>query len=117
MVKNMHELAITQHILGSTIKAATEAEASRIIAINLKMSDYCDYVPEIIQEYFDSLSEGTIAYGAKISVSIIPAMIRCSECAKEFEDDKKALKCPFCGSERIRIQRTNELYIEDMEIE
>ena len=68
----MHELSITQYVVDNVTTKAKELNASRVFKIKLKVGSYYDYVPEIIQLYFDTLAEGTIAEGAVIICEEIP---------------------------------------------
>lgn len=68
----MHELSITKYIVDTVTSKAEELNASKICKINVKLGSFYDYVPEIIQQYFEALSEGTIAEGAVVHCEEIP---------------------------------------------
>ena len=66
----MHELAVTEYVYNLVKKQADAAGASHVEKIHLLLGDQCDYVPEIIEEYLQVMSEGTPLYGAKINATI-----------------------------------------------
>ena len=60
----MHELAVTEYVFNLVKKQADANGASQVKKIHLLMGDQCDYVPEIIEEYLQVMSEGTALAGA-----------------------------------------------------
>lgn len=62
----MHELSITKYVVDNVTAKANELNATKVCKVKLKVGRYYDYVPEIIQLYFDTLAEGTVAEGAVI---------------------------------------------------
>ena len=113
----MHELPVTEKIFNTTMEQAKLNNTKKVDKVIIKMGEGCDYVPEIIQEYFQLFSEGTIAEGALIEAKIIPTTIKCLECGREYKKDLSMLKCPDCGSLRLRPQILGTLSIESIEME
>ena len=68
----MHELSITKYVVDNVTARAKELNVSKVCKVKLKVGRYYDYVPEIIQMYFEALAEGTIAEGAVIICEEIP---------------------------------------------
>jgi len=113
----MHEMPVTQGLLKTALAAAAEQKAKKIRTITLKMGDNCDYVPEIIQEYFNILSENTIADGAKIMANYVHTTVICRDCEKEFTRHEFKDRCPYCGSMKLRLNAFTDFYIESMEVD
>lgn len=113
----MHELSITEGILNTALKEAQKNNADRIVSIHLCVGAMSGIVCECVQEYFDLLSEDTIAQNAKLSFTIIPTRLRCRDCGEEFNIRAFRMICPKCQSLRTDILAGKELYIENMEIE
>ena len=76
----MHELAVTESIVNIASIEGEKRNAEKIINIKIKMGAITGLVPQCIQEYYDIVSEGTIAYGAELIFDRIPAVIKCDEC-------------------------------------
>lgn len=113
----MHELPVTQSICNIAVKEAERVGASNVTAIRIKMGEYMDYVPVIIQEYFNVVSEGTPAEGAVLEIERIPAVLRCKDCHQERRMEQHRMKCPCCGSRAVELITGKEFYIDSMEVE
>lgn len=113
----MHELPITQSICDIACREAERAGAAKVCTIHIKMGAYQDYVPVIIQEYFNVVSEGTIAEGAVLEIETVPAVVRCPDCGQDSPMERRRLRCPLCGSRRVMLVTGREFYIDSMEVE
>ena len=114
----MHELAVTRDIFAIIIKHAQENNVKKVLTVNLKIGALSDLEAEWIQHYFDYLSKGTTAEGAKLNVKRIPATFRCTSCLTTFEIDIRKveqIECPECLSKNCSLVSGNEYYIENME--
>lgn len=101
----------------AAIPAAVENGAERILEIRLKIGELSGVFPECIKEYFDVLSKGTIAEGARITVQKIPVAIRCPDCGFEGEIDRKKIRCPDCGGINFKIIAGREYFVDSLEVE
>lgn len=110
----MHELPITENIFKITMEQAEINKATAVESVTIKMGEGCDFVPQIIQEYFQIFAEGTIAEGAKIIADVEPTTILCKECGAVHPKDLDMYKCPICGSERLRPQIRSDLTVEQI---
>jgi len=113
----MHELGVAESIVNIALTKAGEAQASKVIKINLVVGELSGFVPDCIQFYFDSLSKDTIAQGATLHFESVPAELRCRDCATVFQPQDTAWTCPKCAGRSIEIFKGRELYIESMEVE
>lgn len=113
----MHELPVTQSICDIAVKEAQRIGAEKVCSITIQMGDYCDYVPEIIQSYFDLVSQGTLAEGAKLSVRRIGATLYCADCGVVSPVAHYRMRCPLCNGGRTELRTGREFYVDSMEVE
>lgn len=113
----MHEYPITKSICRIAVEEAERIGAKKICAIRICQGDYADYVPEVVQEYFNIVSEGTLAEGAQIEIRKIPAVIFCRDCGVESQGEHFRMRCPICNGRNTELKAGKEFYIESMEIE
>ena len=115
----MHELSVTESILNIVLKHAQTNGAEKIIAISLKIGELSELVGDCIQHYFDYMSKGTIAEGAKIDVERSPIIFQCRDCQRTFEvslRDTKDFACTNCGRSNVSLLSGREFYIKDITI-
>jgi hydrogenase nickel incorporation protein HypA/HybF len=114
----MHELPVTESILRIVLTNAEKNGVRRVIAVNLQVGRLSDLEDDWIQRYFDYLSRGTIAEGAKLRIERMPILVQCSACAASYGVEKAAIgdsACPACGHKGGRLISGREYFIKDME--
>ena len=113
----MHELSVTENILEITLRHASEANASRVTDINLKIGRLSSIVDDSIQFYWDFVSENTICAGAKLHFDRVPARLLCLNCGHEYTLESDLEPCPHCQSAQVRVIAGEEFHVESIEIE
>ena len=115
----MHEYAITQGMLSVVLEHAQRAKAGKVTHINLRLGQMSSFVDDSIQFYFDFLSEGTIAEGAKLLFERVPTQFRCRECETSFPQPDGGLDwdCPNCGSPSVQVVAGQEFFVDSIEVE
>jgi hydrogenase nickel incorporation protein HypA/HybF len=113
----MHELPVTESILEIALRHGAEAGAVRITAIHLAIGQLSSIIDDSVQFYWDMISEGTLAEGAKLHFRRIPAVFLCTECEKSYEPQDEDFSCPRCGSTRVKLSAGNEFQVEAIEVE
>jgi hydrogenase nickel incorporation protein HypA/HybF len=113
----MHEQSIVESLLALALQRAGKAHARKIVSIHLIVGDYTGVVEDAVNLYFGFLSKDTIAAGARIRYTHVPAQLRCRDCDLLFPMQKREYHCPKCQGKRIEIAGGRELYIENMEVE
>jgi hydrogenase nickel incorporation protein HypA/HybF len=116
----MHEMPITESILNIVLKHALMNEASKVMAIHLQVGKLSDLEDEWLQRYFDYLSKGTIAEGAKLKIERMPIVVRCDACSDSYEaqvDKIGNLVCTSCGAQSGTLVSGREYYIKSMEVQ
>ena len=108
----MHEMPITQGILNLVLE---HANGQRVTDVNLKVGRMSPVVPDSVDLFFEYLSKGTLAEGAKLHFEIEPVEMTCQTCGRKADlsawaDERpqfimaKAIAkgCP-CGSKTLRV--------------
>lgn len=113
----MHELGVTENMVNIALDKAKEAQASKIVNINLVIGELSGFVPDCIQFYFNSLIKDTIAEEATLNFKLAPARFRCRDCSTIFSPQNSLWSCPKCQSHSLEIAAGRELYVESIEVE
>jgi hydrogenase nickel incorporation protein HypA/HybF len=114
----MHELSVTEEIFKIVLKHARKNKMRKVTVVRLEIGALSDLAEQWIQRYFDKISKGSIAEGARISVSRKQCVFVCTRCSTEFPVDlaKDAVtSCPGCGGTPIRMVSGNEYCVFNME--
>ena len=102
------------------LKHAEMNSVRKVIAIHLQVGKLSDLEDDWIQRYFDCLSKGTIAEGAKLKIERMPVMVQCNVCSTSYEADIARmgdLLCPVCGEKSGTLLSGREYTIKEMEVQ
>ena len=113
----MHEQNICESLLALAVRHAEQSNAARILRIYLVVGEYSGVVDESVEFYFRLLSKGTVAEGAGIDFTHIPAQYRCRSCNTVFTPEQLNLRCPNCSEQQVEIASGKEMYLESLEVE
>lgn len=115
----MHELPITENILNVVCRHAASGNVTQVVSITLDIGQLSDIEDEWMQHYFDYLSKGTVAEGAKLKIHRIPIVLQCNTCETTFEIEKSMIgksTCPNCkASGNFSLLSGRQYHIKEME--
>jgi hydrogenase nickel incorporation protein HypA/HybF len=113
----MHELAVTQELLGLVLEHSTRAGGGRVTDVHVLSGEICGFVDDSVRFYWDALSEGTAAAGALLHFQRVPLEFECSACGSRFVPAGGTYDCSGCGSARVRVVSGREFRLEAIDIE
>jgi hydrogenase nickel incorporation protein HypA/HybF len=115
----MHELSVTKSIHQIVMKHAQLGSVNRVLSVNLEIGALSDLQSEWVQRYFDRLSSGTVAEGAKLKITRVPAVFQCNRCEQSFEiysQLEEKLSCQQCHCRDVSLVSGREYRVKDMEV-
>ena len=115
----MHELPVTESILQIVLKHAEKSDVRRIVTIHLQVGQLSDLQDDWMQRYFDYLSRGTPAEGAKLQIERTPIRLGCDACEASWtvaRVEQIDASCPQCGQKNSRLIGGREYTITNMEV-
>lgn len=116
----VHELPFAKSIFKTVEKAALENNAKHVSLVSLEVGELRDFVPELVQKYWDYISRGTICDGSKIVMTMVPITARCRGCETVYPirlGHLQEARCPECGCDTGTMLSGRELRIMNIEIE
>ena len=113
----MHELAVTESLLGTASKYAIKNNAQKVVSLNITIGDLSSIVGDSVQFYWDIISEGTICENSLLVFNRISAKFLCQACKNDFNIKGELLPCPICGSMDLKTIQGDEFLLESIEIE
>ncbi len=113
----MHELAVTEYVFNLVKKQAEANNVKKVDKIHLLIGDQCDYVPEIIEEYLQVMSENTPLEGVKVDATVKDSTVECKDCGATFTRHEFKDRCPKCASLNLRLNRCTDFIVQSIEAE
>jgi hydrogenase nickel incorporation protein HypA/HybF len=113
----MHEMAVTQSLLDIVLKEAAAAGARKVNAVNLVIGELSGLVDDSVQFYFDFMTKGTAAEGAKLNFKRVAAKMKCRACGEEFSTAPDEWVCPKCGQWQAEVVAGKEFFIDSIEVD
>lgn len=113
----MHEMIATQSLLDTALRYAERNGARRVTQLNLELGELSFFMDEAIQFYWDIVSQGTPAEGARLHFEHTPVLLRCLGCDTHFPPDERVHYCPTCGKLQMIVSEGHEFRLESIEVE
>ena len=110
----MHELAISSAVLESVLR---HAGGRRVMSVKLRVGHLRQVVPDSLQFYFGHVAEGTPCEGARLSLEVVPAELRCNGCGQAWQLEEIAFRCPSCGAGDVAVVAGEEFEVEWINVE
>ena len=110
----MHELSLSSAIVNTAVK---HAGGRRVTVVSLRVGRLRQVVPDTLEFYFEFVARDTLCEGARLEQEVIDARLRCTPCAREWEIEIPAFRCPTCGGSEVEIATGNEFEVESIEVE
>jgi hydrogenase nickel incorporation protein HypA/HybF len=110
----MHELSIASAVVAT---AERHAAGRRVCVVTVRVGRLRQVVPDSLEFYFGFAARDTACDGARLELEVLPAVLRCPDCAHEWELDEPPFRCPACGSGGAVVVGGEELEIESIELE
>jgi hydrogenase nickel incorporation protein HypA/HybF len=110
----MHELSLSSAVVNTGVK---HAAGRRVEVVNLRIGRLRQVVPETLEFYFSFVARDTVCDGAQLKYEVIDARLRCNPCAKEWDIEIPAFRCPTCGGSDVGVASGNEFEVESLEVE
>lgn len=110
----MHELSLSSAILDTALR---HAEGRPVRSVQMRIGGLRQVVPASLEFYFGIVTRGTLADGAALEVSYLPARLRCAGCHREWEPELPLFRCPGCGGPEIETLSGDEFEIDSIVVE
>jgi hydrogenase nickel incorporation protein HypA/HybF len=113
----MHELPITKGILDLVVEHADRASAGRVTDVHVKAGELSGVVDDCIAFYWDIISRGTVAEGARLHIRRVPLEFECRACGVVFPPAGEDFTCPTCGGVSVRVASGDGVRVEAIDVE
>jgi hydrogenase nickel incorporation protein HypA/HybF len=114
----MHEFSIMSYLLEAVEAEARQIGARKVLTINLVVGERAG-IDDSLRFYFDALTPGTLAEGARLAIRRTAMRFFCKPCGGEYTPApaRGDFGCPDCGAVGELRDDASGLLIESMEVE
>jgi hydrogenase nickel incorporation protein HypA/HybF len=122
----MHEFSFAYNIFKVAEATAIKYNATKITEVLLEIGELTLIVPELLQRSFDMATRGSIAEGAKLTITITPGKVKCRDCDKVsvVKLDRNAqltglqlFQCSHCGKNNTEIIEGKKANVKNIKIQ
>jgi Zn finger protein HypA/HybF involved in hydrogenase expression len=110
----MHELSLTQNLLGHALK---NANSKRIVNVNLWIGPFSDDREESIKFYWRDLAKGTPGEEAQLHFQHVTVDTKCMACGGTFSLDDDRSICMYCHTNGSPLLGEDEVKLESIDVE
>lgn len=111
----MHEIRIAEDLSRIVLEAAGKEKLSKVTCVNVSFGQMVQIVPEIFRFAFEEIAKGTIVYGAKVDIEVLPVKMKCRDCFNEFILKDSTFICNACNSAELDIIQGKEIFVKSIE--
>jgi hydrogenase nickel incorporation protein HypA/HybF len=108
----MHELSLSSAIVNTVVK---HAGGRRVSLVSLRVGQLRQVVPDTLEFYFEFVARGSVCEGARLEQELVPAVVRCEDCSREWALDMPIFRCPCGGA--AQVVSGDEFEVESIEVE
>ena len=114
----MYEFQLTDRLNRAVQELCLRYSLQKVNRIMIRVGGFRRINPELMAFIFSSVSRGTPAEGANLSVLLTPAALRCYDCGRTWTTMEDAeFRCPYCMGRNVDVVSGFELKIDYLEVE
>ncbi len=110
----MHELSLASAIVNTVVKHAGDRKVS-VVAV--RVGRLRQVVPDTLEFYFGFVARDTVSEGARLEMELVPALLSCAGCEREWEVDFPDFRCPTCLEGGVAVITGNEFEVDSIDVE
>lgn len=112
----MHEGSMMQTVVTTILSSLEKTQGARVARVQLELGTSEHFTEEAVRQYFQMLTQGTLAAEAELELTWLPATYQCLACLRRFESAAWTGVCPHCGELGLEIAHRDGCDIRQIEI-
>ncbi|MBX3444571.1 MAG: hydrogenase maturation nickel metallochaperone HypA [Planctomyces sp.] len=112
----MHEESLVRALLNAASDVLKNAGGVRVLSLRVEVGPLSGVERLLVETAFERLVDDTPCRGAELLCETPPLVVRCRDCAHEFDASVLRFACPACGSLGTRIVSGDEFRLIDVTI-
>ena len=113
----MHEMSYVVRFVNQAIEEANKERAGRVSRLLVSVGEMTDVLPEYLYKYYPLAVKDTILEGSELSVEMVPVIVECAGCGKEYHPEREnKYRCPYCSDANGKVIAGRDVVLESIEI-
>ena len=116
----MHEAAAIRGMCSTAVEQAQAAGAKKITRIEMTLGASDHFSEETVRQHFLLAAGGTLAEGATLSITWLPATYQCFSCLTQFPSlagSSDSVTCPNCAGIALEIGHEDVCCVTSIDVE
>lgn len=113
----MHEMAISESILGILEDEGRRQNFSRVRKVRLEIGTLSSIEPQALHFTFGAVTRGTLAENAVLEIIEMEGRAWCLMCEQAITIRQRFDACPTCGGHQLQVTAGEEMRIKDLEVD
>ncbi|AGK57346.1 hydrogenase nickel insertion protein HypA [Hyphomicrobium denitrificans 1NES1] len=113
----MHEMAISESIVGILEEEARRQNFARVKKVRLEIGALVGIEQDALRFSFDVVTKGTLAEDAVLEIIATQARAWCMSCERVAVINHRYDVCPICGGQQLQVEAGDEMRIKDLEVD
>ena len=110
----MNERLLVKALLQQVEDVVRQRPQDRIISIRVRIGGRAHVDPELLSNAFDDLVHNTARCSPRLHMERAPPEATCGQCGYKFRLNRSQLACEKCGSLRLSLEESEEVYVESI---
>lgn len=111
----MHELGVISAMVKTIEDIITEQGYTQVHKLVLEIGELSGIVPHFMETCYPAAVYKTFMENSVLEMEIIPGLVRCKACGKEFNAVAQDLTCPQCDGQDLEILSGNDIMIKEIQ--
>lgn len=111
----MHELGVLSSMVNTIHDIITEQGFTEVHKIVLEIGELSGVVPHYMEVCYPAAVYKTFMEGSTLEMDVIPGIVKCRTCGREFNAVAHDFACPDCGGNDMEILSGNDVMIKEIQ--
>ena len=110
----MHELGVVMEIVKTVEDFAHEKGLKSVDTLVLQVGELSSVIPKFLEDCFPAAADGTLLQNTKLKIEVLPGLVRCRSCSREYNLLQHRQTCPGCESREWELVSGKEFLIKEI---
>ncbi len=110
----MHELGVISSMVKTLEQIVHDEQLTKVQKLVLEVGELSGIVPHYMEACWPAAIYKTFMADAELEMEVIPGIVHCRDCGREFNAMAHDFTCPDCGGKNFEILSGNDVIIKEI---